>query len=62
MTALFGGSQENDPMAAAPVVYNAQGFSGIVSFSRPTPRTAPSSRCCRTMAPRCPHWWTAWPT
>lgn len=35
VTALFGGSQENDPMAAAPVVYNAQGFSGIVSFQSP---------------------------
>ncbi|WP_159980906.1 MULTISPECIES: UDP-forming cellulose synthase catalytic subunit [unclassified Novosphingobium] len=35
VTSLFGGSQENDPMVAAPLVYDARGFSGIVSFRSP---------------------------
>lgn len=35
VTALFGGTQQNDPMAAAPLLYDARGFSGIVSFRSP---------------------------
>lgn len=35
VTSLFGGTQMNDPMAAAPLVYDARGFSGIVSFRSP---------------------------
>ena len=37
VTALFGGSSSDndDPDAAAPVVYNARGFSGIVSYRSP---------------------------
>jgi cellulose synthase (UDP-forming) len=34
-TSFFGGTERNDPMAAAPLVYNARGFSGIVSFRSP---------------------------
>lgn len=33
--ALFGGTQTEDPEAAEPMVYTAQGFSGIVSFRSP---------------------------
>ncbi|MCJ2184865.1 UDP-forming cellulose synthase catalytic subunit [Novosphingobium sp. 1949] len=33
--ALFGGTERDDPMAAEPLVYNARGFSGIVSFRSP---------------------------
>jgi cellulose synthase (UDP-forming) len=35
LTALFGGTERDDPMAAAPLVYDARGFSGIVSFRSP---------------------------
>ena len=35
VTSLFGGTERNDPMEAAPLVYNARGFSGIVSFRSP---------------------------
>lgn len=35
VTALFGGTEHDDPMAAAPLVYDARGFSGIVSFRSP---------------------------
>lgn len=35
VTSLFGGTQQDDPMAAAPLVYDARGFSGIVSFRSP---------------------------
>ena len=35
LTAFFGGTQRDDPMAAAPLVYNSRGFSGIVSFRSP---------------------------
>ncbi|EJL20984.1 UDP-forming cellulose synthase catalytic subunit [Novosphingobium sp. AP12] len=35
VTSLFGGTQEDDPMAAAPLVYDARGFSGIISFRSP---------------------------
>lgn len=35
VTAFFGGTQRDDPMAAAPLVYNSRGFSGIVSFRSP---------------------------
>lgn len=35
VTSLFGGSQSDDPEKAAPVVYDARGFSGIVSFRSP---------------------------
>ncbi|WP_395337354.1 UDP-forming cellulose synthase catalytic subunit [Novosphingobium sp. BL-8H] len=35
ITAFFGGTQRDDPMQAAPLVYNARGFSGIVSFRSP---------------------------
>ncbi len=34
-TSFFGGTEQSDPMAAAPLVYNARGFSGIVSFRSP---------------------------
>jgi cellulose synthase (UDP-forming) len=34
-TSFFGGTAQNDPEAAAPLVYNARGFSGIVSFRSP---------------------------
>lgn len=34
-TSFFGGTEHDDPMAAAPLVYNARGFSGIVSFRSP---------------------------
>ncbi|MFC0205123.1 UDP-forming cellulose synthase catalytic subunit [Novosphingobium soli] len=34
-TALFGGTASDDPMKAAPLVYDARGFSGIVSFRSP---------------------------
>ena len=35
LTSLFGGTERDDPMEAAPLVYNARGFSGIVSFRSP---------------------------
>ncbi|MDD3799837.1 MAG: cellulose synthase catalytic subunit (UDP-forming), partial [Novosphingobium sp.] len=35
LTALFGGSSRSDPMEAEPLLYNARGFSGIVSFRSP---------------------------
>ncbi len=35
VTALFGGTDTDDPDDAAPVVYNARGFAGIVSFRSP---------------------------
>ncbi|SFF91899.1 cellulose synthase (UDP-forming) [Novosphingobium sp. CF614] len=35
ITSLFGGTERDDPMAAAPLVYDARGFSGIVSFRSP---------------------------
>ncbi|KQM22071.1 UDP-forming cellulose synthase catalytic subunit [Novosphingobium sp. Leaf2] len=35
ITSLFGGTQRDDPMKAAPLVYDARGFSGIVSFRSP---------------------------
>lgn len=35
VAALFGGTERDDPMAAEPVIYNARGFSGIVSFRSP---------------------------
>ncbi|TCM20762.1 cellulose synthase (UDP-forming) [Novosphingobium sp. PhB165] len=35
LTAFFGGTQRDDPMAAAPLVFNSRGFSGIVSFRSP---------------------------
>ena len=33
--ALFGGTERDDPMEADPLVYNARGFSGIISFRSP---------------------------
>lgn len=33
--ALFGGTERDDPMVADPLVYNARGFSGIVSYRSP---------------------------
>ncbi|QDK35131.1 UDP-forming cellulose synthase catalytic subunit [Sphingomonas sp. IC081] len=35
VTSLFGGTRSDDPADAAPMVYNARGFSGIVSFRSP---------------------------
>lgn len=35
LTSLFGGTERDDPMAAEPLVYDAHGFSGIVSFRSP---------------------------
>lgn len=35
MTALFGGSVSTDPMQAEPLVYDARGFSGLVSLQSP---------------------------
>lgn len=35
VTAMLGGTQRDDPMQAAPLVYDARGFSGIVSFQSP---------------------------
>lgn len=35
ITSLFGGTERDDPMAAAPLVYDARGFSGFVSFRSP---------------------------
>ena len=35
VTSFFGGTEHNDPMTAAPLVYNARGFSGLVSFRSP---------------------------
>ena len=35
VTSLFGGMRSDDPADAAPMVYNARGFSGIVSFRSP---------------------------
>lgn len=34
-TSLFGGTEREDPMAAAPLVYDARGFSGFVSYRSP---------------------------
>jgi len=35
ITSLFGGVERDDPMAAAPLVYDARGFSGLISFRSP---------------------------